>query len=97
MTMTLVIATNAERAKLVGVLHANLKQKARKDLKAEQVAAKANEKREKAETKTKNTEDEGSNAHDEEGHPELAVPTTNLVDWNSITTIAEEILYNNEP
>ena len=36
-------------------------------------------------------------AHDEEGHPELAVPTTNVVDWNSITTIAEEILYNNEP
>ena len=24
-------------------------------------------------------------------------PTTKLVDWNSITTIAEEILYNNEP
>ena len=26
-----------------------------------------------------------------------SIPTTNLVDWNSITTIAEEILYNNEP
>ena len=25
------------------------------------------------------------------------IPTTNLVDWISITTIAEEILYNNEP
>ena len=52
-------------------LQANFKKKAREDLKAEQVAAKANKKREKAETKAKNTEDEGSNAHDEEEHPEL--------------------------
>ena len=38
------IATNAERANIVAELQANFEKKAREDLKAEQVAAKANEK-----------------------------------------------------